>query len=594
MPDTGGGNQRPCLFCGSPGNPCPACGEASACSPEHLRLHRREEDGECFPWKVEEREGVGRLMVTTRPISAGEVIFREEPVVSGPSQTSSLLCLSCYSPCSVDGFRCPRCRFPMCDLECAEAEVHREECEVLARAEDPNWDAEGDTEAYHCLLPLRLLLLQRSHPAQAALTARLMDHEEERRGSADWHTTERTVVARLCRAEPSFNPDQVRRALGVLEVNCYEVVNRGGAGMRACYPIGSLLSHCCVANSTHVWTEEPPWTNTCIATVDLAAGEEVLTSYQQPTMCTLRRRSELAAGWYFSCTCHRCLDPTELGSHMNTLICPDCAQPTLLPSPARHIPQWRNHPPGPPPERELWPQTVKAHLEEWTCPCGHTLFSAKVRAVVDNLLEKVKSLATTDRYNVPAWLALEEEVSRLVHPQHEVRCEIAKWLVPILARAPGTPTTAFPDHQVRMKLDLAQALLAVLQIVEPGYSKSRAKALYEVTETQLHLGMHQFSIPTADHNSDEVVKVSPNNEKLTALLSSSISAFEEVALVLDRLGANKGFEQVMRTAATNAAEKCRIILRQGRDEKFGGHGKERLKLAEGWNLLDLIRWTNPA
>ena len=585
MPDTAGGNQKPCLFCGAPGNPCSACGEASACSPEHLRLHRREEDGECFPWKVEEREGVGRLMVTTRPIAAGEVIFREEPVVSGPSQTSNLLCLSCYSPCAADGFRCPRCRFPMCNLECAEAEVHRQECEVLSRAEEPNWDAEGDTEAYHCLLPLRLLLLHRSHPAQAALTARLMDHEEERRGSTDWHTTERTVVTRLCRAEPSFNPDEVRRALGVLEVNCYEVVNRGGAGMRACFPIGSLLSHCCVANSTHVWTEEPPWTNTCIATVDLAAGEEVLTSYQQPTMCSLRRRSELAAGWYFSCTCHRCLDPTELGSHMNTLVCPGCAQPTFLPRPANHIPQWRN--PGHPPEKELWPQTIKEHLEEWTCPCGHNLSSAKVRTIVDNLLEKVKALASTDRYNVPAWLALEEEVSRVVHPQHEVRCELAKWLVPILARAPGTPTTAFPEHQVRLKLDLAQALLAVLEIVEPGFSKSRAKALYEVSETKLHLGM-QLSGSTSDQFSEEMVKVSPN-EKQTALLSSSIFAFEEVALVFERLGANKGFEQVMKTAASNAAEKCRLILRQGRDGELGG--KERLRMAEGWNLLDLIRWT---
>ena len=175
MPDImGGGKQGPCLFCGAVGAACPACGEVFACSPEHLRLHRREEDGRCFPWKVEEREGVGRLMVTTRRIPAGEVIFREEPIVCGPSQTSSILCLSCYSPCSAHGFRCPRCRFPMCDLACTETEVHRQECDLLARCEQPNWEAEGDTEAYHCLLPLRLLLLQKSDPARAALTTRLI------------------------------------------------------------------------------------------------------------------------------------------------------------------------------------------------------------------------------------------------------------------------------------------------------------------------------------------------------------------------------------------------------------------------------------
>ena len=413
-----------------------------------------------------------------------------------------------------------------------------------------------------------------------------MDHEEERQGSEDRNTTERTVVSRLFSAEPTFSKDEVRRALGVLEVNCYEVMNRGGAGMRACYPIGSLLSHSCVANSTHVWSEEAPWTNTCIAMVDLEAGEEVLTSYQHATMCTLRRRSELAAGWYFSCTCNRCLDPTELGSHMNTLVCPDCGQPTLLPRQVGPIPipQWKDHPPSPP--------TVNDHLEEWICPCGYVLSSIKVRTKVDDLLDKVKTLSVSDRYNIPAWLALEEELRKVVHPQHEVRCDLAKWLVPILARAPGTPTTAFPDHQIELKLDLAQALLAVLQIVEPGFSKARVKALYEVTETRLHLGT-QHIISSRDSSSEEM---SQNNqlqtEKLGALLSSSKSAFEEVTMVLDRLGANKGFEQIMRMAAANAAQRCRLVQKQGKNEDLGG--KERLKIHQGWNLLDLVRWTPPA
>ena len=221
------------------------------------------------------------------------------------------------------------------------------------------------------------------------------------------------------------------------------------------------------------------------------------------------------------------------------------------------------------------------------------LSSIKVRTKVDDLLDKVKTLSISDRYNIPAWLALEEEVRKVVHPQHEVRCDLAKWLVPILARAPGTPTTAFPDHQIELKLDLAQALLAVLQIVEPGFSKARVKALYEVTETRLHLGT-QHIISSRDSSSDE--EMSQNNqlqtEKLGALLSSSISAFEEVTMVLDRLGANKGFEQIMRMAAANAAQRCRLVQKQGINEELGG--KEKLKIHEGWNLLDLVRWTRPA
>ena len=226
-----------------------------------------------------------------------------------------------------------------CDEECAAASTHREECPILARADKPDFEAEGDTEAYHCLLPLRLLLLTRSQPKVAALALRhLMDHEEERKGGEDWLTTERTVVARLCGAGEGFSEAEVRRALGVLEVNCYEVTCTHGAGtktgVRGCFPLGSLLSHSCVTNSRHLFSEVPPYTNTCIATVDLEEGQEVLTSYQQPHMCSLRsrsfcphntlipcrRRPELSSGWYFSCRCPRCLSATELGSHLNSLV----------------------------------------------------------------------------------------------------------------------------------------------------------------------------------------------------------------------------------------------------------------------------------
>ena len=102
----------PCMFCGTASPLCPKCGLVSSCA-THLGLHQRGHT--CFPWVAEEREGVGRVMVTTRPVRAGEVLFMEEPVVVGPSQTSSTLCLSCYQPCPTGGFTCPGCQFPMCD-----------------------------------------------------------------------------------------------------------------------------------------------------------------------------------------------------------------------------------------------------------------------------------------------------------------------------------------------------------------------------------------------------------------------------------------------------------------------------------------------
>ena len=43
-----------------------------------------------------------------------------------------------------------------------------------------------------------------------------------------------------------------------------------------------------IAHSRHVWSTEPPYTNTCVATTDIMPGEEVLTSYVHPTASTIR------------------------------------------------------------------------------------------------------------------------------------------------------------------------------------------------------------------------------------------------------------------------------------------------------------------
>ena len=72
----------------------------------------------------------------------------------------------------------------------------------------------------------------------------------------------------------------------MLEVNSYEVHSFVTCGFRGCYGAASLLSHNCRANSRHIWDVDQPYTDTCIATVDIREGEEIVTSYQVPTTST--------------------------------------------------------------------------------------------------------------------------------------------------------------------------------------------------------------------------------------------------------------------------------------------------------------------
>ena len=100
----------------------------------------------------------------------------------GPNQGSPI-CLTCYSTVSLD-YLCESCGYPMCDSDCATDPAHRAECEVLSRGDKPTFQ-DGETEAYHCILPLRLMLLARDDPERFSFADHLMDHEEERAGSEE-------------------------------------------------------------------------------------------------------------------------------------------------------------------------------------------------------------------------------------------------------------------------------------------------------------------------------------------------------------------------------------------------------------------------
>ena len=57
-----------------------------------------------------------RYVVATRDIKPGEIILKEKPIIIGPKQKSTLLCLGCHKP-SVDT-KCPRCWYPLCNATC--------------------------------------------------------------------------------------------------------------------------------------------------------------------------------------------------------------------------------------------------------------------------------------------------------------------------------------------------------------------------------------------------------------------------------------------------------------------------------------------
>ena len=173
----------------------------------------------------------------------------------------------------------------------------------------------------------------------------------------------------------------------------------------------------------------------------------------------------------------------------------------------------------------------------------------------------------TNRYNTERWLAFLDTALSVVHPQHEVVIEIAKFLVPVLCRAPNRRTSEFPVNLVKRKLELAQWYLNVTNVVDPGYSKQRVKVLYEVVETKLFLTFQES-------NDIDFVK---------DILESSKKDLLSIVEVFDKLEPDKGFETMIAQASLNLAKQCSMILGQIKADQFLPQ-----KWKEGrWSLLEM-------
>jgi hypothetical protein len=124
-----------CSLCGSPApTKCAGCLRVAYCSADHQKKHwRKEHRLRCSLFKIDHDDKVGRYVVATRDIKAGEIIIEEQPVTAGPKQFTPAVCLGCFDP--VDGsYVCSGCGWPMCGSECEKrSKLHGVECAVLAK-----------------------------------------------------------------------------------------------------------------------------------------------------------------------------------------------------------------------------------------------------------------------------------------------------------------------------------------------------------------------------------------------------------------------------------------------------------------------------
>ena len=154
--------------------------------------------------------------------------------------------MNCYR--RVDGsYLCSRCRWPLCSENCQQSTtgLHRIECELLARQQVHPTVKELDLEdckIYDCIAPLRMVLVGQQDPQRAELWSNFEDHRLHRQDIGIWHVDHQTVVDPIridWRLSDQIDEEELQRACGILEVNCFEVCGEEeGIGARAIYTDG--------------------------------------------------------------------------------------------------------------------------------------------------------------------------------------------------------------------------------------------------------------------------------------------------------------------------------------------------------------------
>ncbi|XP_030376101.1 SET domain-containing protein SmydA-8 [Scaptodrosophila lebanonensis] len=432
--------------------------------------------------EIKQNEMLGRFVVAATNIKAGETLLLEEPTLVLPN-VGDRRCSNCHK---LTNTFCSKCQLlSLCD-ECAQHETF--DCTRLAELK-AQLQQEEDVQKLQTHaeigLALKCLLLRESQEKQRQFEQMLQmeAHLELRRGSEIWCNYEEQVVAPLqaagllahFRNGDQVNADLLQRLLGILDVNAFEIrAPERESAMRALYVRAGLFSHSCMPNLMAAIDDERRLK--IYANRFIAAGEILYYCYTNVLLGTEERRHILKTGKYFDCNCARCLDPTELGTHLSSFVCATCA------CPGGYVVRQ--------PGSGVWQCLLNAE---------HTLKPE----FVANLLERAKEEIFHAKDDIYRYELLLAKLSRLLHGNHYVMLDlkqnIAAILRQILQNMAHRPSRKVYERKIR----LCQEILLVLKVIQPGISRLKAIALYELANTQAELARKLYS--EQEYGADELL-----------------------------------------------------------------------------------------
>ncbi|CAG4942892.1 unnamed protein product [Parnassius apollo] len=476
-------------------------------------------------YEVKRSDIMGRYVVATRNIRAGEVIIEEPALVVGPCSGCALICLGCYRELDEAAIvQCQGCNWPMCSKSCpglGKYTGHSSyECKTLKSIPPDYSKLEDLKDSYHALTPLRCLLLKTEDPEKWKAVSAMEAHNELRLARGDiWPMNEKNVVQRIKKWGLRYEDEEIHTVCGILEVNAFEV-GGSGANARALYDKAYLLAHDCTPTTTHTDAEKKVGRPITVrASIPHKAGDLITLCYAYTLQGTLKRREHIKVSKFFDCSCKRCADPTELGTYCSAFRCPKCGAKVLSTAPLE--------PPAP-----------------WRCidsACGYTMPAVAVQMLLKRLTDEFEQIDAND---VPGFESFLHKYRNVLHDTHYLCLSALHSLSQLYGKVTDYMIHEMTDQQLNRKIEVCRELMKVFDFIEPGYSRLRGITLYELHAPLMVLTTRDFE------------KKAISKENLRGRLKEIVSYLTESALILG-FEPSQSSEGLMAAAARDALKKIK-------------------------------------
>jgi len=410
-------------------------------------------------------EGKGRVVIAVRDIKAGEAVITEHPLVKGPGNKTPPSCLQCLKIWA-GKTSCTECGWPVCNQECQGGHLHQLECQVLAKCHKekiPDFSSQqksGHSPHYAAIFALRLAILSRSSRDTQERLDLLMDHKEEISADPQFEDLWNSPAINFLTSdfESGFSRDEILRGIGLFCTNAVSMFDCNG---RWIFPTFSFLSHSCISNSRFFIH---PGDMVVVRTqTDVKAGTEITISYTDPFVGNVIRREMIRDLWYFSCSCERCSDVTELGTNVSAVRCRMCKAEDKKACVSYMLP--------------IDSQTLDG---DWHCSdCSHVVTHQTMVMLIKGLTCKVKE-KFSDLAQISDLLTNLEE---FLHPNHYLLLELKQKWVNL-----ATKTEKSEKDNLETTINFISDITKTNKKIDPGLTLTLGENLKLLNKAMLNLG----------------------------------------------------------------------------------------------------------